>query len=187
MGRRVLLIDDNAHDRTLLARELHREFPDLHLEPVIDESGFAHVLNERGFEVIITDYQLRWGNGLDVLSRAKAVCPGCLVIMFTGTGSEEIAVQAMKSGLDDYIIKSSQAYLRIPISLQFLFERREARRKAEQAAQVFRSLMRDLKGTEKTLQEKTDALDELADAVVHRELKVIELEKEVERLRASIK
>jgi PAS domain S-box-containing protein len=64
--------------------------------------------------LVITDYQLRWSDGLKVLREVKKVWPNVPVVMFTGTGSEEIAVEAMKSGLDDYVIKSPRHFARLP-------------------------------------------------------------------------
>ena len=61
-----------------------------------------------GFDLVITDYHLGFTTGMDVLKRIKTQYPDCPVIMFTLTGNEEIAVQAMKSGMDDYILKTPQ-------------------------------------------------------------------------------
>jgi len=51
--------------------------------------------------VVITDYYLGWSDGITVLLSVKARNPECPVIMFTGRGNEDIAVRAMKAGLDD--------------------------------------------------------------------------------------
>ncbi|HID56752.1 TPA: response regulator, partial [Candidatus Poribacteria bacterium] len=105
-GLRVLLIEDNPDDRFLTIRELQREFGRVEVEQITDRRGFEQALESGEFDVVITDYQLRWGNGLEVLREIKKRNPYMPVIMFTGTGNEEIAVEAMKSGLDDYVIKS---------------------------------------------------------------------------------
>ncbi len=103
---RILLLDDNPDDRMLVLRELRREFSEVRVEQVNEPVGFARALELGDFEVAITDYQLRFTDGLAALRAIKARWPDVPVIMFTATGSEEIAVEAMKAGLDDYILKS---------------------------------------------------------------------------------
>ncbi|MES1999210.1 MAG: response regulator, partial [Pseudomonadota bacterium] len=98
-----LLIDDNPDDRTLVMRALLQDFPAMRVVHIIDLAGFEHSLANDYPDLIVTDYHLGWSDGLTLLQRAKAVLPNCPVIMFTGTGSEEIAVEAMQSGLDDYV------------------------------------------------------------------------------------
>lgn len=111
---KAVLIDDNPDDRALVIRELRREFPKLEAEEVTDASGFARILTSSPFDLAITDFQLRWTDGLSILRSLKAHWPDCPVVMFTGTGSEEIAVEAMKAGLDDYVLKSPKHYARLP-------------------------------------------------------------------------
>ena len=120
---RILLVDDNPEDRTLAARELRRNFSDLKVEQIIDAKSFAKALEAEECDLVITDYQLRWTDGLTVLRAVKTRWSGCPVIMFTGTGSEEIAVEAMKAGLDDYVLKMSRHYARLPGAAKLAIER----------------------------------------------------------------
>ncbi|MBN2143460.1 MAG: response regulator, partial [Candidatus Aureabacteria bacterium] len=55
--------------------------------------------------VIFIDYQMMEENGLVILSKIKKLLPLSKIIMFTGEGNENVAVQAMKSGADDYLVK----------------------------------------------------------------------------------
>jgi PAS domain S-box-containing protein len=111
---RILLVDDNPDDRALVIRELRREFPNSQIEQIIDANTFEEALRSPHFDLAITDYQLLWTNGLAVFRRLKVSWPDCPVIMFTGTGSEEIAVEAMKAGVDDYVLKSPRHFSRLP-------------------------------------------------------------------------
>src|SRR5437764_7530815 len=109
----VLLIDDNSDDRALIMAELPRELPSLRMTEVFDQAGLDAAIARGGIVLVITDYQLSWSNGLDVLRAIKAKHPDCPVIMFTSTGNEEVAVEAMKAGLDDYVIKSLNHFVRL--------------------------------------------------------------------------
>jgi len=103
---RVLLVDDSPEDRVLALREIRGEFPDVEVTEAGTPPELAAALAEPPFDVVVTDYQLQWANGLEVLAAVKARAPECPVVMFTGTGSEEIAVSALKGGLSDYVLKT---------------------------------------------------------------------------------
>ncbi|HQU16757.1 MAG: hypothetical protein B7Z66_11275 [Chromatiales bacterium 21-64-14] len=131
---RLLLIDDDPDDRALVIRTLQREFSSLHVEQIHDENQFRAALNAARWDLVITDYQLRWSDGLTILNTVKENQPACPVIMFTATGSEEVAVQAMKAGLSDYVLKSAKHVTRMPAAVRSALEqarRIEAVREAE--------------------------------------------------------
>jgi PAS domain S-box-containing protein len=124
---RILLLDDNPDDRLLVLRELRREFADVEVEQLNEPACFARALERGDFEVAITDYQLRFTDGLTALRAIKARWPDVPVIMFTATGSEEIAVEAMKAGLDDYILKSPKHLRRLRAAVRASVENRRER------------------------------------------------------------
>jgi PAS domain S-box-containing protein len=127
---RILLIDDNPADRALAIRALEKEFSELEIIQVGRASEFERAIAEGNFDVTITDYQLRWSKGTTVLRLLKNQYPDRPVIMFTNSGSQEIAVEAMKLGLDDYVIKSAAHYVRLPTAICLALERAEAKQKA---------------------------------------------------------
>ena len=127
-----LLIDDNPDDRTLVMRALLQDFPAMRVVHIIDLVGFEHSLANDHPDLIVTDYHLGWSDGLALLQRAKAVLPNCPVIMFTGTGSEEIAVEAMQSGLDDYVLKAPRHYGLLPTRIRSVLARQHQQQLLQQ-------------------------------------------------------
>jgi CheY-like chemotaxis protein len=123
----ILLIDDNPEDRKLAIRELQRRLADVEIIEVADAAGFDRALGAGNFDLVITDYQLRWGNGLSVLRAVKERYPFRPVIFFTASGNEEIAVEAMKAGLDDYVTKSARHFGRLPLAARGALELHETR------------------------------------------------------------
>ena len=132
---RLLLIDDNEHDRALIVYKLKSEFPDLQVEQVTKAEDFHQALSAGNFEFVITDYRVRWNDGVALLQDIKSRYPKCPVIMFTDSGTQEIAVEAMKAGLDDYIIKSAKHYVRLPVAVRSILQRLEQQERAEKALQ----------------------------------------------------
>ncbi|MBD2090048.1 response regulator [Microcoleus sp. FACHB-1515] len=114
---RILLLDDNPNDRLLVIRELQQAFSDLEILAAIDSDSFFAQLATDQLDLVITDYQLRWSNGLEVLTVVKTRYPDCPVIMFTDSGNEEVAVLGMKQGLSDYLPKR-QPFHRLAIAVR---------------------------------------------------------------------
>ncbi len=140
----ILLIDDNPDDRALTVRALSLEFPELEMQQIKTIQDFDSALKQKKFDLVITDYKVHWIDGLDVLRKVKEIDPECPVIMFTGTGNEEIAVAAMKAGLDDYVIKSPKHFVRLPAAVRSVVDRKVQRRAKEKAEARYRTLFEDV-------------------------------------------
>lgn len=127
---RILIIDDSPYDRELVKRTIQRSFPDATFVEVLHEQAFDEALSDLDYALVCTDYYLKWTNGLEILRAIRARSDDLPVIMVTDTGSEEIAAEAMKKGLNDYVLKSHLP--RLPIAISECFER--ARIQAEHRA-----------------------------------------------------
>lgn len=134
---RVLVLDDRKEDRLLAIRELRRAYPRVSVREVVDVAQFEAAMAEGGFDVVITDFQLRWSTGLTIVETVKARHPWIPVIMFTATGSQETAVEAMKAGLDDYVVKSPHHIVRLSVAITAALDRTRARQEAEDARRRF--------------------------------------------------
>ena len=119
---RVLIIDDDPDLRNLLSHYIRQRWPSWSVEDYdplerdFPDAGFP--LGD--FNVIILDYMLGRGDGLEWLARMKqrADCPK--VLFLTGAGNEIIAVRAMKAGADDYQRKQELTRQRLLTSLHEL-------------------------------------------------------------------
>ena len=130
---RLLLVEDNPHDRDLVTRALKRHFGSITIGSARDAREFERVVARGDFDAAIIDYELRWTSGIDALRKIKRFRPECPVLMFTASGNTEVAVQAMKEGLDDYITKTAKHYARLPYALEACLDRVHQRRIAERA------------------------------------------------------
>jgi DNA-binding NtrC family response regulator len=100
---RLLLIEDDAAIRFAIRDFLERQGYAL-VEAVGCNAGEAAFHAERP-DIVLTDYQLPDGNALDLLPRLRAVNAAVPVVILTGHGTVELAVQAMKDGADDFLTK----------------------------------------------------------------------------------
>lgn len=103
---RLLIIDDDDVDRMQLKRALKGSGFAYHLteyENINSQSDLLHLAN---FDCIFLDYLLPGINGLELLRRIREAGVKSPIVMVTSQGSETIAVELMKSGASDYVIKS---------------------------------------------------------------------------------
>jgi signal transduction histidine kinase len=113
MATRILIVDDNPQDRVLARRALAAEFSDLSVVEVRNQTELDAALADGKFDVVVTDYQLRWTDGLKVLAAVHGADATLPVVMFTNTGSEEVAASGLRMGLADYIVKSPAHFGRL--------------------------------------------------------------------------
>jgi PAS domain S-box-containing protein len=137
---RVLHVDDNASDRALVARELRRDLPELDITEVADQKSLEQALRDHKYDLVITDYELFWSDGLKVLQRLHQEAPDVPVVMFTGSGNEEVAVEAMKAGVCDYILKTPRHFERLRLTVNRALERLEHSRELYRAEARYKDL-----------------------------------------------
>ncbi len=103
MAKRILVVDDEEGIRQTLSFVLEDEG----YEIVTASNGSEALTSLAGdsFDVVITDLMMPAPDGMEILRKVKADYPGTVVVMITGQGSEEKAVEAMKLGADDYFPK----------------------------------------------------------------------------------
>lgn len=139
----ILLVDGNVEERALAAFVLRQGLAD----HVVEEVGDAIVLAERlvrdELAAVVTEAELPWASGLDVLESVKRLRPACPVVLFTGQGSESIAAEGIRRGLDGYVIKRPGGYLALPAAVRDAMER--AAQSARQAGGArFETLLAEL-------------------------------------------
>jgi signal transduction histidine kinase len=105
--KQILVIDDSADDRELYARALRRTTQVYYsVIEAPDGSRGMELLRQVEPDCILLDYSLPGTNGLDVLRDIRSEWADVPVVVLTGQGNEAIAVEAMKNGAQDYVLKS---------------------------------------------------------------------------------
>lgn len=98
----LLIVDDEKPTREGLRAALEEHY-DVY---VADDAATAMTLLEQeNFDVLLTDFKLPQEDGMKLIGRAKSLSKPPICILMTAYGSEELAVDAMKQGADDYIAK----------------------------------------------------------------------------------
>jgi signal transduction histidine kinase len=108
---RVLLVEDSEDDALLLMRHLEGGGYDVDVERVETAEMFERALDQGGWDVVLADYVLPGYSGLDALKVVRERELDVPFIIVSGHIGEETAVEAMKAGAADYVMKSNLARL----------------------------------------------------------------------------
>jgi DNA-binding NtrC family response regulator len=98
----LLIVDDEKTTREGLRAALEERY-DVYIAE--DAKAAMNLLESENFDVMLTDFRLPNEDGMKLISRAKSLPKAPICILMTAYGSEELAVNAMKQGADDYIAK----------------------------------------------------------------------------------
>jgi len=137
----LLIVDDEKPTREGLRAALEDRF-DIYVAE--DVAGARELLERERFDVVLTDFRLPKEDGMKLIARAKSLTRPPVCILMTAYGSEELAVEAMKQGADDYIPKGrmqiEELEMRIARALQ--------RRRLEDENRVLRTQLDERFGLE---------------------------------------
>jgi PAS domain S-box-containing protein/putative nucleotidyltransferase with HDIG domain len=108
---KVLLVEDSKDDAFLLQRELRKGGYDPECHRVENKENLIEALDEEKWDILITDYSLPEFSGMEALKILTARDLFLPAIMVSGKMGEETAVEAMRTGANDYILKGNYARL----------------------------------------------------------------------------
>src|SRR5712664_3647026 len=130
---RILVAEDSETDAELVQRELKRGGLDFQSRRVQTEADFRRELDEFQPHLVISDFSMPQFNGRQALAIARESRADIPFIFISGTIGENVAVDMMKAGADDYVMKNNLARL-VPALKRELREAevRRARRLAEE-------------------------------------------------------
>lgn len=142
---RVLNIEDSDRDAALLQRYLSRAGYDLIAERVDTPAAMTAALTARSWDVILCDYSMPNFDALRALALVKELELDLPFIIISGTVGEAVAVEAMRAGAHDYLMKDNLVRL-APIIERELHEaeNRRARRQAEESLKASEAELRAL-------------------------------------------
>lgn len=152
---RLLLVEDSEDDAQLILRELRKSGYDAVLERVETAAGFVSALDRELWDLVISDYRMPCFSGLEALRLLRSRGHDLPFILVSGAVGEDQAVEAMKAGAHDWIMKDRLARL-VPAIRRELGEA-EVRRKRREAEEALRAAYAEL---ERRVEERTAQLSE---------------------------
>ena len=122
---RVLVVDDVAEDRARVAEIVAQDGSPVEIDEVEDHVAFFRALRENRYDVVITEQDLHWSSGQEVLHAVKSLRPAVPVIMVARRADEGMAAASFREGLDAYIPKAGETGGRLRASLRAACRRLE--------------------------------------------------------------
>ena len=101
----ILILDDEASDAALVERELRKAGIDFRAKCVQDKRAFLQALDDFTPDLVLSDYSLPGFDGLSALALVRQRFPDIPVIVVSGAIGEEVAIETLKSGATDYVLK----------------------------------------------------------------------------------
>ncbi len=105
MSLRVLNLEDNANDAELNNAMISARWPHCELVRVETREEFAAALDEGDFDLILSDYTMPGFDGRQALALARTKRPETPFLFVSGTIGEDAAIEALKNGATDYVLK----------------------------------------------------------------------------------
>ncbi len=167
---RILILEDVPADAELIQHELRKAGLVFTAERVETRKDFVRAIEECAPNIILADYKLPQFDGLAALAIVHEKCPETPFVFVTGTLGEERAVEALKQGADDYVLKDRLSRL-APSVLHALEDAH---------------LRREQRTAEAKLHEQLDELRRFEKVAIGREQRLQELKEKNERLLARL-
>jgi len=133
---RILILEDVPTDAELMERELRKTGLKYASIRVDTRDAFLKELGDFSPDIVLSDYSLPRFTGLEAIGLVKERFPLIPIIIVTGSISEETAVECMKAGAADYVLKDN--LVRLSPALQMALEKKQLREEKGQAEEALR-------------------------------------------------
>jgi len=133
---RLLIADDDPDDMELCLRDLKRSGVNFEATTVSTREDFVQKLRDQPIDLVLSDYRMKGWTGMDALAAVKQICPDVPLVLLSGTLGDELAVECIKLGVTDYVLKDQLA--RLPMALRRAQEEKALREAELQAHAALR-------------------------------------------------
>ena len=165
---RILQLEDDPNDAALVLSMLETEGIVFTAVCVHNRADFVAALERGGIDLILSDFSLPAFDGFSALEIARASCPDVPFILVSGTLGEELAIDSLKRGATDYVLKQRLSRLvpavhRAMQEVKERFERKQAEAKRNEYSRKLQVLSRRLVEAQET--ERRNIARELHDEI----------------------
>jgi PAS domain S-box-containing protein len=152
---RVLMVEDSEADAQLVLHALKQIDPGARADVAATRGRFAELLLEHEYDVVLADFRMPNWTGMEALRELRDLGFDIPVIIVTGTLGDENAVECVRAGAADYVLKGNLA--RLPIAIRRAMDEQRSRQEAQRAQRLMAEAQRELREREEQFQKLAHA------------------------------
>jgi two-component system cell cycle sensor histidine kinase/response regulator CckA len=156
---RVLLVEDDKADAELIVHGMQQLDWGAHVDIVATRKQFTDRLARHAYDIVLADYRLPNWTGMEALRELRHLGKDIPLILVTGTLGDERAVECVRAGAADYVLKENLA--RLPHAAKRAVEEKRARDESHRAHALMEQAQEQARETEERFLQLADNIDEL--------------------------
>ncbi|MGZ3482937.1 MAG: PAS domain S-box protein, partial [Gemmatimonadaceae bacterium] len=156
---RVLMLENDEGDAELVAHEVRRFQPNSQLSLASNHKQFTAMLAAHEYDIVLADYRLPNWTGMEALRELRRLGFGIPLIVVSGTLGEERAVECVKFGAADYVLKGNLS--RLPIAIRRAIDEKRARDESHKAQQLMQKAQEEAQEREERFRQLAENIDEV--------------------------
>ncbi len=167
---RVLLVEDSPTEAMLIQASLSDvEEVTFEIQHTTSLADTQAALSQQHYDIVVLDLTLPDCSGIETFIRLRESCPGTPVVILTANTSKKTALETVKLGAQDYILKEQIENMQLQMSLRYAIERKKSEEALKQARAEVEKAYHELKETQAQLvqNEKLASIGQLAAGVAH--------------------
>jgi len=145
-GLRLLLVDDDPSFLDITSRHFELYGEDFEIETCVGPREALELLERRDFDGIVSDYRMPGMNGIELLKEVRADYPDLPFVLLTSEGSEEVASEALRNDVTDYVKKGDGSYELMVKRVTNAVLKENAERELKRSEQRYRTLVKNFPG-----------------------------------------
>ena len=157
---RILLLEDNEPDAYLVIHTMKTADPGAQIDRAATRRQFTELLASHDYDLVLADYRLPDWTGMDALREMRRLGFDMPLIIVTGTLGDESAVECVKSGAADYVLKQG-TLARLPIAVKRAIEDKRARDESRHNQAMMEQAQQERREHEERFLQLADNIDEL--------------------------
>jgi len=156
----ILILEDDEDDAFYILDLIYGGITDPKpiIDHIADHTKIREKLSQKSYDICFLDYRLGEIDGIDLLRSLRADNISIPIILLTGQGDQEVAVEAMKAGATDYISKSKLSSEHLVNSIRYAIGLHKEAQRRKDTEQMLKSSHEELKTAHQNLQKSMDQL-----------------------------
>jgi two-component system, cell cycle sensor histidine kinase and response regulator CckA len=157
---RVLLIEDSEADADLIVHTIIRTYPSAHFDWAVSRKQFTELLAANEYDIVLADYRLPDWTGMEALRELRHLGRDIPLILITGELGDERAVECVKAGAADYLLKTGNL-ARLPLAVNRAIEEKRARNESRHSQQLIEQAQQQAREQEERFLQLAENIDEV--------------------------